>query len=296
MNFELADYFKEKKQLIDSYLKECIPSENTDPEALFKSMHYSLLAPGKRIRPVLVLASANCLGMNEKEVLPIACALEMIHVFSLIHDDLPAMDDDDLRRNQPTNHKVFGEANAILAGDALLSHAFSVLTKLDSAKYEASSRITLINEFSQLTGVAGMISGQIIDLESENTSISLERLKTLHRHKTGALIRLSVTAPAILNGESKDIISNLNSYGDAIGLAFQIADDILDIEGGENIGKDVGSDVENNKATYPSLLGLEGAKTEAANTLEQALTALSPFGEKADTLKKIAHFIVERKS
>lgn len=297
MTFDLKKYFSEKKQIIDTELRErWMLSETTDPSTLHQSMHYSLFASGKRIRPILVLASAAALNIPEEDVLPIAATLEMIHVFSLIHDDLPAMDDDDLRRGQPTNHKKFGEAMAILAGDNLLTNAFIPLTELNAEKYDARNILTLIREMAKATGSFGMIAGQVIDLESEGKKIDLDRLKKLHRHKTGALIRIAVEAPAILAGAPDGVRNNLVKYGESIGLAFQIADDILDIEGGEELGKDIGSDIENDKATYPALMGLDSAKQEAARVLEDALTSLNDFGQTAEPLRHIARFIVARKS
>lgn len=296
MNFDLKLYFQEKKNLIDEALKKkWMPPQTTDPATLHEAMHYSLLATGKRIRPILTLASAEALDLPLEDVLPIAASLEMIHVFSLIHDDLPAMDDDDMRRGQPTNHKVYGEAIAILAGDNLLANAFVPLTELTTENYDPKNVLKLIRKVADATGNEGMIAGQVIDLQSEGQKIDLDRLKTLHRHKTGALIRIAVEAPAILCGASHEIRNNLVTYGEAIGLAFQIADDILDIEGGAELGKDIGSDIEKGKATYPALMGMDGAKQEAAKVLEEALTALNNFGEKAEPLRQIAKFIVERK-
>lgn len=296
MNFDLKKYFEDKKALVDENLREKWTSPVTmDPVQLHESMHYSLFAPGKRIRPILVLATAEALGIPNEDVMPIAACLEMIHVFSLIHDDLPAMDDDDYRRGQLTNHKVFGEAKAILAGDALLANAFIPLTNLDDKKYKAENILKLIRKIAEATGTKGMVAGQVIDLESEGKKISLERLKILHQHKTGALIRIAVEAPAILAGIADPLMSRLVIYGNAIGLAFQIADDILDIEGGEELGKDIGSDVDNQKATYPSLLGLDGAKKEALCVLDAALDSLKAFDERANPLREIAKFIVYRK-
>lgn len=295
MPFDLNSYFKEKIALVDDNLKRWMPAKNEDPATVHESMHYSLMAPGKRIRPILVLASANTLGLSEEDVLPLAVSLEMIHVFSLIHDDLPAMDDDDLRRGQPTNHKVYGDAIAILAGDALLAQAFIPLTQCNVKKFRAENILAVIKLIAEATGTPGMIGGQVIDIESEGKQISLDRLKKLHRLKTGALIRAAVLAPAILSGVSETQIKALTSYGEKIGLAFQIADDILDIEGGADLGKDIGSDIANGKSTYPALLGLDGAKKAAEEALNTALTSLNLFGDKADVLRHIAKFVVERK-
>lgn len=294
--FDLKTYFQSKKQLIDGAILEYLPPANQDPQPLHESMHYSIKAPGKRIRPILVLACAETLGLPEADVMPLACALEMIHVFSLIHDDLPAMDDDDLRRGQPTNHKVYGEAIAILAGDNLLSHAFVPLTQLNTAKYKPELILKLVQRYALSTGSMGMIAGQVIDIESEGKQIPLERLKKLHQFKTGALISLAVEAPAILAGLNDMKFQALKTYGECIGLAFQIADDILDIEGGEDLGKDIGSDVANGKSTYPSLMGLDGAKKEASRVLQSALDALEIFDGRADGLREIAKFIVNRRN
>lgn len=295
MPFDLNSYFKEKIALVDDNLKRWMSAKNEDPATVHESMHYSLMAPGKRIRPILVLASASTLGLSDEDVLPLAVSLEMIHVFSLIHDDLPAMDDDDLRRGQPTNHKIYGDAIAILAGDALLAQAFIPLTQCNTKKFRAENILAVIKLLAEATGTAGMIGGQVIDIESEGKQISLDRLKKLHRLKTGALIRAAVLAPAILSGVSETQIKALTSYGENIGLAFQIADDVLDIEGGADLGKDIGSDIENGKSTYPLLLGLDGAKKAAEEALNTALTSLNLFGDKADVLRHIAKFVVERK-
>lgn len=295
MTFDLNHYFKEKIALVDENLKRWMPAKNDDPATVHESMHYSLFASGKRIRPILVLASATTLGLNDEDVLPMAISLEMIHVFSLIHDDLPAMDDDDLRRGQPTNHKVYGDAIAILAGDALLAQAFIPLTQCNTEKFRAENILAVIKLMAEATGTAGMIGGQVIDLESEGKKIDLQRLQKLHRLKTGALIRASVLSPAILSGASESQTKALTTYGENIGLAFQIADDILDIEGGADLGKDIGSDIANGKSTYPALLGLDGAKKAAQEALNAALASLDSFGEKADVLRHIARFIVARK-
>lgn len=294
--FNLQNYFSDKKRMIDSQLLRWIPMETQDPGILHESMLYSIKAPGKRIRPILTLAVAETLGLPAEDVIPLACSLEMIHVFSLIHDDLPAMDNDDLRRGQPTNHKVYGEGLAILAGDNLLAHAFVPLTELNTKKYSSETILKLIKRYALSTGSEGMIAGQVIDIQSEGKQIELERLKRLHQLKTGALISLAVESPAILADVSESTYQSLKTYGASIGLAFQIADDILDIEGGAEIGKDIGSDVAKGKSTYPALMGLEGAKKEARKTLDAALTALSGFDERADPLREIARFIVERRN
>lgn len=297
MMFDLKKYLELKKTFFEKHaLQKWHEIAQEDPQTLFRAMEYSFFSPGKRIRPILTLAVAEMLKIPEKDVLPIALALEMIHVFSLVHDDLPAMDDDDLRRGQPTNHKVFGEATAILAGDALLSVAFQILTELDCRQYAAPDILEVIKFIADQTGLNGMVAGQLIDLESEGKKITLERLQRLHSLKTGALLKAAILSPAILTAQSVEIKTVLTSYAEAIGLAFQIADDILDIEGGAAIGKDIGSDIACGKSTYPALLGLDGAKQARAQKFTQAVLSLKSFGESALPLKEIARYIVERKS
>jgi len=296
MSFDLKSYLLERKLRIEEALKShWMPAKTQDPAILHEAMHYSLFTDGKRVRPILTLASGELLGLTEDDVMPIAASLEMIHVFSLIHDDLPAMDDDDLRRGQPTNHKVYGDAVAILAGDGLLAQAFLPLTTLDLTQFAAQNVLGVIRLIAESTGSLGMIGGQAIDMKSEGKTISLDRLKTLHRMKTGTLLKAAIMGPAVLSGADTKIKTALENYGDAIGLAFQIADDILDIEGGVEVGKDVGSDVARGKSTYPSLMGMDGAKRERTRALETALTALSIFDHRAEPLRAIARYIVERK-
>ena len=302
MPFNLQNYFSQKKSLIDSALRtRWMLPEDTDPAILHKAMHYSLFAPGKRMRPILVFAAGEALGLSNEDVLPIAACLEMIHVYSLIHDDLPCMDDDDLRRGQPTNHKVFGESFAVLAGDNLLTNAFIPLTELDTKKFSPTNILAVIKAVALAAGSQGMVAGQVIDIESEGKQISLERLKTLHKNKTGALIRIAVESPSILSIQSIESIASskthqaLANYAETIGLAFQIVDDILDVTGGTELGKDIGSDAEKGKPTYVSLLGLDAAKQEAQKALTTALDALKDFGTEAEPLREIARFVVERK-
>lgn len=296
MTFDLKNYMRQVRERVDAAMEFFLPRDANIPEKLIQAMRYSLFAPGKRIRPVLTFASADALGLNREAVLPIAVSLEMIHVFSLVHDDLPAMDDDDFRRGQPTNHKVYGEAMAILAGDGLLAEAFVPLTHLDAREFGITGILGVIREIAKATGVAGMIGGQVIDMEAEGKTIAMERLKTLHAMKTGALIRAAIMAPAILSGQKDLIFNALKDYAEHVGLAFQIADDILDVEGGSEIGKDVGSDARRGKSTYVSLLGLDGSKREKVLSFERAAKALNPLGEKAQALNELARFIVERHS
>ncbi len=292
---DLSQYLKERRKIVDDALLKFLPPKAQWPQKLHEAMHYSLCAGGKRLRPILVIAAAEAVGKNYELVLPIACALEMIHTYSLIHDDLPAMDDDDLRRGKPTNHKVFGEAMAILAGDSLLTEAFHTIARKVPGGKEAAV-LEVIRRIAKASGSEGMAGGQAEDLLSEKKKISADELQRLHKHKTGKLIQISVEAGAIMAGASPSQLEALSTYGECIGLSFQIADDILDIEGGEEIGKDIGSDVANEKATYPSILGLEESKRLAKEITEKALAALKGFDQKADPLREIAKYVVYRKN
>ncbi len=294
-NLDLKYYLEERRKIVDQALEKFLPAADTWPTRLHQAIRYSMLAGGKRLRPILAIAGAEAVGADFETVLPTACALEMIHTYSLIHDDLPAMDDDDLRRGRPTNHKIYGDAMAILAGDSLLTHAFSTISAhrrpgQDSAIVEVIQRIALAS------GSLGMAGGQAEDLLSEKKKIPLTELERLHRHKTGKLIQVAVEVGAILGAASPPQLESLSRYGECIGLSFQIADDILDIEGGEEIGKDIGSDVANEKATYPALLGIEESKRLAKELTEKALAALQDFDQKADPLREIAKYVVYRKN
>ncbi|HCU24740.1 MAG TPA: polyprenyl synthetase [Deltaproteobacteria bacterium] len=294
-NFDLPAYLETRRKLVDQALRNSLPPAGEWPQRLHESMNYSLNAGGKRLRPILAIAAAETLGKSHAEVLPVACALEMIHTYSLIHDDLPAMDDDDLRRGSPTNHKVFGEAIAILAGDSLLTEAFALIAA-SSTPERAAATLEVIRRIAQASGSRGMAGGQAVDLLSEKKKISVEELEKLHRHKTGKLIQVSVEAGAIMAGAEAHQLQALSHFGECIGLSFQIADDVLDIEGGVEIGKDIGSDVANEKATYPALLGLEESKRLAQDWTERALNALRTFNTKADPLREIAKYVVARKN
>lgn len=286
--------------LIDEYLKDYFNNLKIEvPEAkLVESMNYSIMAGGKRIRPVLTLAVAKMMSADLSEVMPFAAAIEMIHTYSLIHDDLPAMDNDDYRRGKLTNHKVFGEAMSILAGDALLNEAFNLLLKTSAKageKMEQSVKASCV--IASAAGKDGMIAGQVIDMESEGKQISEITLKTMHRKKTGALIKASIVAPAVFIGLSEDEIKALSEYAENIGIAFQIKDDILDVEStSEELGKPVGSDARNQKTTYVSLYGLDGAKKMLQEVTQKAVKVLDVFGGKAWFLKEIAYFIAERRN
>lgn len=295
-NMDLKKYLDEKRVRVEQTLEKLLPNEKEWPTKLHESMLYSIRAGGKRLRPILTIAACEACGANPDRVLPVAAALEMIHTYSLIHDDLPAMDDDALRRGKPTNHKIFGEAVAILAGDALLTEAFRIMTRYRHPDVSPVILMNVIEAIAEASGSKGMAGGQVFDLESEDKKINLENLEQLHRHKTGRLIRVSVEVGAKLAGATPAQVETLGLYGEKIGLAFQIADDVLDIEGGVEIGKDVGSDVANNKSTYPSLLGLEESKKKARQLAEEAIQLLSIFDAKADPLREIANYVVNRKS
>lgn len=298
-NSILSSYLREKKTLIDRYLMMFLGSPGKLPPTLYESMRYSLSAGGKRIRPILSIASCEAVGGKTEDVIPAAIAIEMIHTYSLIHDDLPAMDNDDLRRGKPTNHKVFGEATAILAGDGLLTLAFGILSGVgfsdENVKFSNSMKI--IHEIALAAGPAGMVGGQQLDIENEGKNIDIKALEELHRRKTGALILAAVRSGGIAGGAAETQLSALTDYGMKIGLAFQIADDILDLEGDvEYIGKSTGKDVKQNKNTYPALLGLAESKIVAGNLVDEALEALESFDEKAVPLRMIAEYIIDRKS
>ncbi|MGE0156161.1 MAG: polyprenyl synthetase family protein [Geobacter sp.] len=296
---DLKAYLKEKIALVDAALDQYLPTEEERPQSLHKAMRYSIFAGGKRVRPVLLLAACEAVGGAIARAMPAACAMEMIHTYSLIHDDLPAMDDDDFRRGRPTNHKVFGEAIAILAGDGLLTEAFKLMANpAFAAGVDAGARMAVISEIATCAGSYGMVGGQVVDMESEGQpEMDLPTVQYIHTHKTGALIKASVVAGALLGGADEKQQAAIRRYGEAAGLAFQIADDILDIEGTtEEIGKDAGSDEARGKATYPAVMGLAAAKQEAAAMMDEALNALASFGAEAEPLREIARYIVERKN
>jgi geranylgeranyl diphosphate synthase type II len=262
-------------------------------------VRYSLFAGGKRIRPALVIASGEAVGGDRAELMPLACAVEMIHTYSLIHDDLPAMDDDDLRRGKPTSHKVFGEAIAILAGDALLTRAFHLMAELkegsDEARVRRRVRATAI--LGEACGTSGLIGGQVTDLESEGRSIDALTLERLHRAKTGALLSACVRGGAILGGAGEETLERLTRYASAIGLAFQVVDDVLDAtQDAEHLGKTAGKDEAAKKATYVSVHGLEEARRLAASLRQEALDSVAPLGPRGDVLAAIARLVVDRRS
>lgn len=295
---DIKNYLEEKKAVVDRFLTSYF-LPNSRPKILFDSMSYSLSAGGKRIRPILCLASYEACGGDSQEIIPQACALEFIHTYSLIHDDLPAMDNDDLRRGKPTNHRVFGEGMAILAGDGLLTEAFFLLSDPSrfSKNYNPLSIIRVINNIAFASGINGMVAGQAQDLLSENSDPDEDTLSFIHMHKTSALITASVRIGGILAGCDDKYLNSLSTYGENIGLAFQIVDDILDIEGEtEVIGKSKGSDEKRKKMTYPKLYGIDNSKKKARELIDSAISALDIFDHRADPLRGIARYLVERKS
>ncbi|ERS08240.1 (2E,6E)-farnesyl diphosphate synthase [Marinobacter nauticus] len=286
-------YLDQCRQQVDRELDRCLARHATS-ERLQETMRYSVLGGGKRVRPALCMAAARAMGSDESTALAPACALELIHAYSLVHDDLPAMDDDDLRRGRPTAHIAFDEASAILAGDALQTLAFALLS--DAPALSDRQRVTMISELARASGHQGMVGGQAIDLESVGQQLSVAQLETMHRHKTGALIEASVRLGALTSESVTECqLSNLTDYASALGLAFQVQDDLLDIEGDtEVIGKRQGSDAARAKPTYPALLGIEGARQHLARLLDEALSALESFDSEADTLRAMADYVVAR--
>ncbi len=294
----ISTYLAQKKKIVDCALDGFLRKSSETPAELSRAMRYSALAGGKRLRPILCMAAAEAVGGNEKDVLPAACALELIHTHSLIYDDLPCMDDDDYRRGKPTNHKVFGEAAAVLAGDALLVKAFELLSDMTRGKktqIPACVRLRAVNEIAYAIGDRGLCAGQIIDLASEGGEISPRVLKYIHVHKTAALIVASVRCGALLGGADEKQLKALTKYAECTGLAFQIQDDVLDVLGDEKkLGKKAGQDEKMGKNTYPKLFGIEVSKKKAAALKNEAVDALRAFDKKADALRGIADFFVRR--
>ncbi|WP_096467678.1 polyprenyl synthetase family protein [Aneurinibacillus soli] len=286
---------RERAELVGARLIEEITNDAI-PATLQEAMLYSLAAGGKRLRPILLLAVLEAFGKPQVLGMPAACAIEMIHTYSLIHDDLPGMDNDDLRRGRPTNHKVYGEATAILAGDALLTHAFETVCRTMEAGVPAARVVQIVQELSVFAGAQGMVGGQCADMEGENRSLTLEELQYIHRHKTGDLLVFCVRAGALLGDASAEQLDALTTYAERIGLAFQIQDDILDVVGDEaKIGKPVGSDEERQKSTYPGLLGLDESRRLLVCAIAEAHEALSVAGLPNDAmLRALADFIMNR--
>lgn len=292
--FNLPAYLKERQKLCDTALDQSIPV--VYPEKIYDAMRYSLLAGGKRVRPILCLATCEMIGGTIEMAMPTACAVEMIHTMSLIHDDLPAMDNDDYRRGKLTNHKVYGEDIAILAGDGLLGLAFEFVASQTPENVPTQRTLQVIARLGKALGAAGLVGGQVVDLESEGKSdISLETLNFIHNHKTAALLEACVVCGGIIAGASPEDIQKLTRYSQNIGLAFQIIDDILDITATqEQLGKTAGKDLTAQKVTYPSLWGIEESRAKSQQLVEEACAELESFGEKAVPLQAIAHFIINR--
>ncbi|AIS52383.1 farnesyl diphosphate synthase [Thermoanaerobacter kivui] len=289
------EQLRKKQQLVEEELHRILDIDEK-PEIIYEAMRYSVFAGGKRLRPVLCLSSCELLGGDLNKALPVACAIELIHTYSLIHDDLPAMDNDDLRRGKPTNHKVYGEAIAILAGDGLLNLGYEVLVRYaleNPQDYERILKAT--NEIARASGCKGIIGGQVVDILSQNTKISYEELKFMHEHKTGALIEASVCAGAYIAGATEEDIKVLREYANLIGFAFQIKDDILNVIGEEEkLGKKVGSDKEKGKSTFVNIFGLEKSQEMVRELTQNAIRILDRFGKKAQFLKELSNYLIER--
>jgi geranylgeranyl diphosphate synthase, type II len=291
----LPAFFEEDRAAVDAALDRLLPGESTHPPSIHRAMRYSVQAGGKRVRPILCLESARIFTADMTPIMPVACALEFIHTYSLIHDDLPALDNDDLRRGKPTCHKQFGEATAILAGDALLTLAFETLA---NAPIAAARRVAILSHVAASAGtVNGMVGGQVADLEAERRPIQPRDLEYIHRSKTAALIRASVVAGTIGGGASDEDVERLKRFGETIGWAFQVVDDILDVEeSSAALGKTAGKDAAQQKATYPSLFGLEKSR-QFANELEtRAMAEIEPYGPRAARLRELAELIVHRRA
>lgn len=288
----LKEIWQERLQLVEAQLeKELKANPSLDPN-LGEAMEYSLMAGGKRMRPMLLMAAADAVGGRGTDFLTAACAMEMIHTYSLIHDDLPAMDNDDYRRGKLTNHKVYGDGMAVLAGDALLTLAFEVVLRQQA---DPAVKLAVAKEFAIAAGQSGMVGGQAMDLEAEGQKIDMETLKQLHMGKTGALFHAAIRSGAMLAGASEEDLAALTTYADKFGLAFQITDDILDVTGDEAlIGKPVGSDERNDKSTYVTLTSLEEARKLAEETVAEAVAALAPLGEKAGFLRELVEYLLKR--
>lgn len=293
MNFncELKDRVNKIEQLLNEYM----PKEEGYQKKVFESMNYSLKAGGKRLRPILTLEACKIVGGEEKDAIAFAVAIEMIHTYSLIHDDLPALDNDDLRRGRKTNHKVYGEAMAILAGDGLLNYAYEIMLKESIGKNDPEKYLKAINEIAKSAGIYGMIGGQVVDIESEGKKIDMDKLDFIHMNKTAAIIIGCMRAGAIIGNATDKQLEDITKYAKNIGLSFQIVDDILDIVGDEaKLGKNVGSDIDNEKSTYPSLIGLERSKEVANQLIKEAKASINQISKDNAFLNGLAEYIVDR--
>jgi len=296
VSFDLSRYMQTRAAAVDAALDRCLPPESDPPETLHKAMRYSVFAGGKRLRPVLVIAGAEAVGGGMDDVMPTACAIEMIHTYSLVHDDLPAMDNDDFRRGVPTNHKVFGEAMAILAGDALLTLAFRMVAENFRTR-RTGPLGDVLADIAEAAGSRGMVGGQVADLESEGKRVTAETVDYIHAHKTGALIRASLRVGAVICGATPAQARALDVAGGNLGLAFQIVDDVLDVVGSsEELGKTAGKDQVQQKATYPALHGIEASRARARTLIAEAEAALADLGSPAEPIRALGRFIVERKA
>ena len=292
---EFKEILKNKIDYVEKLLMEYMPKEEGYQKTIMQAMNYSLSAGGKRLRPILTLESCKAVGGNEEDAIPFAMAIEMIHTYSLIHDDLPALDNDDLRRGKPTNHKVFGEAMATLAGDSLLNYAYEIMLSSSLNKENSKKYLKAIYEIAKHAGIYGMIGGQVVDVESENKIIDKDKLDFIHLNKTAAMIIGCMRAGAIMGNACEDDLQNITKYAKNIGLAFQIVDDILDIVGDEKaLGKPVGSDIENHKSTYPSLIGLDESKKVATDLIKEAKDSIRKISGESRFLEDLADYIISR--
>jgi len=297
VSLDVHAYMKERTRAVDEALERSLPPETAPPETVHRAMRYSVFAGGKRLRPVLVIAGAEAVGGAMDDVMPTACAMELIHTYSLVHDDLPAMDDDDFRRGRPTSHKVFGDAMAILAGDGLLTLAFRLLAENLRPGMDGRVLRDVLVEVAEAAGTGGMVGGQVADLEAEGRQVTPEALDYIHLHKTAALIRASIRSGAALCGATPAQLQALAVAGTSLGLAFQIVDDILDVTGTtEQLGKTAGKDQVQQKATYPAIHGLAASRARAEALMAEALGALQPFGPPAEPLRALGRFILDRKA
>ncbi len=289
----MKDYIVSRQKMVEEALQSYLPKPSVKPKTIHKAMRYSVFAGGKRLRPILCLAAAECCGGEASAALPLACAIECIHTYSLIHDDLPCMDNDDLRRGMPTSHKVFGEAIAVLAGDALLTFAFELAAQVPG--WPRYSLKDVIRELAIASGSRSLIAGQVLDLESEGKSVSLPMLRFIHESKTAALLRATVRLGAMSANATPARLGCLSEFGMALGLAFQVIDDILDVtQSSETLGKSAGKDLVSEKATYPSLIGLEASRKVAKSLTAEAHRSLMPFARKAEILHGLADYLLDR--
>ena len=295
---EISRYLEDKRREVDHFLNQVIPAETLEPTTLHEAMRYSVFAGGKRIRPILALAAAEAFGEPPKAAIAVASSLELIHTYSLSHDDLPAMDNDDYRRGKLTNHKVYGEAMAILSGDALLTLAFELCSRADLLQgLHPAQQVHIIYELAVGSGHLGMVGGQVLDIQAERKDIDLDALQTIHVHKTGKLIRAAVRMGALTSSADADQLQHLTGYAEDIGLAFQIADDVLNVTGTrEQLGKNAMTDAQRGKKTYPTFYGVEGARRLADQCVERAIGRLAGFDANADPLREFATYITARQN